>query len=412
MQILFLTDNFPPEVNAPARRTYEHCRRWVKLGAKVTVLTCAPNFPGGQVYNGYHNRIYQEEFLEGIRVVRVWSYISPNRGFLPRIADYLSFALSAVVVGLFKKSDLIIATSPQFFTAPAGWLLSLFKRKPWIFEVRDLWPESIIAVGALPRGRLIQALEWLELFLYHRADRIVALTDAFKLNMTNRGVKAAKIFVIKNGVDLTEFAPTPKDQNLAQQLGLTGKFVVCYIGTHGMAHKLDFILRCAAHLDRQDQTHFLLVGDGAEKENLLALKKQLRLTNVSMLEAVPRHEAARYLALADAALVPLKKTSTFKTVIPSKIFESAAMQKPILLGVDGEARALVEQYQAGLYFEPENESAFLNQLRMLKDNKALQESLMQGCRSLAAAFDRDKLAESMFEVLKGVCPSSISSLGR
>jgi glycosyltransferase involved in cell wall biosynthesis len=235
----------------------------------------------------------------------------------------------------------------------------------------------------------------------------VALTDAFKQSMTARGINTTKISVIKNGADLREFAPAPKDQALLQTLGLQGKFIVCYIGTHGMAHKLDFILRCAALLDEQDSTHFLLVGDGAEKEKLLALKQELGLANVTMLDAAPRQQAARYLGLADAALVPLKKTPTFKTVIPSKIFESAAMQKPILLGVDGEARALIEQYHAGLYFEPENEKGFLNQLKRLKDNKALQESLIQGCRNLAADFDRDKLAESMFEILKGLCPPEV-----
>jgi len=405
MKILFLSDNFPPEVNAPAQRTFEHCRRWVKMGADVTVITCAPNFPQGRLYEGYRNRLRYAENMEGVRVVRVWSYISPNQGFLRRVADYSSFALSASLAGLFEKGDVIMATSPQFFTALAGFVLSLLKRRPWVFEVRDLWPESIVAVEALKRGAIIRMLERLELFLYKRADCIVALTDAFRERIAARGVDAQKIDVVKNGVDAQVFFPAPKDKELERRFGLENKFVVGYLGTHGMAHKLDFILRCAAKLPPEDNTHFLFAGDGAERERLLALKEELGLKNVTMLDAVPRAQAPLYLGLCDVALVPLKRCETFTTVIPSKIFEAAAMERPILLGVDGEARALVESYAAGLFFEPENTDSFLEQLQIIKNDTALFWSLKQGCRRLAAEHSRDTLAEVMFKVLQKLCPS-------
>ena len=180
MKLLFLTDNFPPEVNAPANRTYEHCKEWVKEGVDVTVITCAPNFPKGKVYPGYRNKLYQSEVMDGIKVIRVWSYITANEGFIKRILDYISFAVMAFFAGLFVKTDLIVATSPQFFTAVAGRWLAFFKRKKWVFEVRDLWPESIIAVGAMKRNRAIRFFEWIEKRLYKSADHIIVVTDTFK----------------------------------------------------------------------------------------------------------------------------------------------------------------------------------------------------------------------------------------
>jgi len=398
LKLLFISDNFPPEVNAPATRTFEHCKIWVEEGAEVTVVTCAPNFPAGKVFKGYRNRLRQTEWMSGIKVVRVWSYITPNVGFAKRIADYLSFALSAFIAGLTEKPDVIIATSPQFFTTLAGYGLSLAKRRPWIFELRDLWPESIAAVGAMKRGRLVRWLEKLELFLYRKADRIIAVTPAFRANLIERGVAANKIGVVTNGVDKTLFEPSPKDGLLCEQLALNDKFVVGYIGTHGMAHGLEFILRSLSKLNTQD-IHFLFIGDGAEKKKLLEIREQFAITNVSFVDSVTKNEVARYLSVLDVALVPLRRSETFKTVIPSKIFEAAAMRKPILLGVDGQAREIIESYGAGLYFEPENQEAFLRQLKRLATDKGLYQELQSGCDDLAAAYDRKALALDMLATI-------------
>ncbi len=218
MKILFITDNFYPEVNAPATRTLEHAKEWIAKGEEVTVLTTVPNFPHGKVYKGYKNRFYQVEYIEGIKVVRVWSYITANKGFAKRILDYLSFAFSAFIAGLFIKSDLIIATSPQFFTTWAAYGISKIKRKPWVFELRDLWPESIKTVGAMKDGLAIRILEKIELGLYKDATKVIAVTDSFKENLVQRGIDPQKISVVTNGANLNLFKPIPKNKELLEAL--------------------------------------------------------------------------------------------------------------------------------------------------------------------------------------------------
>lgn len=400
MKILFLTDNFPPEVNAPASRTYEHCRRWVELGDDVTVITCAPNFPQGKVYNGYKNRLWQTENVDGIRVIRVWSYIVANKGFLKRTLDYISFSVSSFIAGLFVKADVIIATSPQFFTALSGRTLHFWKRTPWIMEVRDLWPESIKTVGAMKDNMFIRYFEWEERRCYRSAKHIVVVTDSFKRKLQTRGVDASKISVVKNGVDRTLFTPAAsKDPELMKALNLRGKSVVGYIGTHGMAHKLDFILDCADKLQKSNpEFHFIFIGNGAEKENLCKKKDELGLHNVTMLDSVPKVEVRRYISLLDVCLINLRKSELFTTVIPSKIFENAAMEVPILMGVEGEAQELIEHYEAGICFEPENETDFIQKLREISKPE-VQNRLKSGCRRLALDFDRNRLAKNMQEFI-------------
>lgn len=398
MKILFLTDNFPPEVNAPATRTFDHCREWVKAGAEVTVITCAPNFPKGEVYEGYKNKLYQTEMMEGIKVIRVWSYIVANKGFLKRTLDYISYSVTSFLAGLFVKTDLIIATSPQFFTALSGRTLHYWKRKPWIMEVRDMWPESIKTVGAMKDNAFIRYFEWEEMHCYKSAIKLVMVTDSFRKKLIYRGVPASKISVIKNGVNKDLFIPMPKDEVLIAQLGLQGKKVIGYIGTHGMAHKLDFIIRAAKEMDGKNNFHFLFLGNGAERENLVRLKNELGCTNVTMLESVSKQEVKRYISILDICLINLRKSDLFKTVIPSKIFENAAMGIPILMGVEGEAQEIVESYGAGLCFVPEDMKDFKAKLAQLQDSK-IYENCRCGCFKLADDFDRKILAKDMYKIL-------------
>lgn len=398
MKILFLTDNFYPEVNAPANRTYEHCREWVRSGAEVTVITCVPNFPAGEVFTGYKNKLHQTEYIDGIKVVRVWSYISANKGTVKRILDYISFAVMALFTSLFYKSDIIIATSPQFFTGIAGAFSSIFKRTPWMMEVRDIWPESIVAVGAIKNNSIIHFLEIIEKWLYHRANKIVVVTDSFKSDIIKKGLDQDKIEVIKNGVYLDKFAPIPKNKNILKDLGLDNKFIVAYFGTHGMAHKLDFIIKSAVDV-KDAEIHFLLIGDGAEKANLVQMNQSLRNNNVTMLPSVPKDEIQDYISVIDVALVNLKKSDTFKSVIPSKIFENAAMGKPVLLGVEGESKQIVESYKAGLCFEPENVDDYIAKLNQIKEDTQ-KSDFFEGCQKLAQAYDRKKLAFNMLEIIE------------
>ena len=398
MKILFITDNFPPEVNAPATRTFEHCKEWVKKGDEVTVITCAPNFPKGKVYEGYKNKLYQKEEIEGIKVIRVWSYISANEGFAKRIIDFLSFAFMAFWVGLFKKTDVIIATSPQFFTTWTAETLATLKRKPWVFELRDIWPESIRAVGAISGdSKIFKFLEKLELRLYKRSSRVISVTESFKSNLIERGIDGEKVKVVLNGANLERFSKMKKDAALVEKYNLEGKFVVGYVGTHGMAHKLDFILN--SWPKGNPNFHLILMGDGAEKSKLVELAKTLNITNISFIPSMLKEDVPAYLSLMDVSLVPLKKSDLFKTVIPSKIFENSAMQIPILLGVEGESADIIQKYNAGLCFEPENKEDFLTQLNLLKDDKTIYENCQAGCLTLAKEFDRKKMAEKMRKFL-------------
>ena len=400
MKILFITDNFPPEVNAPATRTYEHAKIWVEEGHEVTVITCAPNFPKGEVFQEYQNKLFQTEDLDGIKVIRVWSYITSNEAFLKRILDYFSFGITSFWAGLFQETEIIIATSPQFFTTWSGWLLSKCKGKPWVFELRDLWPESIKAVGALKDGFSYNFLERIELFLYRSADLVVPVTDAFKKNLVQRGISEQKQLVVPNGSNLELFdSSIDSSEVIREELGLKDKFLVGYVGTHGMAHNLDFILDCAAEINNET-IHFLFIGDGAEKKNLLKIAKKKELQNVTFLDPIPKEEVPRYVGAVDVSLVPLKKSDTFKTVIPSKIFEAAAMQTPILLGVEGQAKEILDEYQAGLSYEPENKKDFLAKLILLKENESLYLQKSENGTNLAQAFDRKKLSQKMLTGLK------------
>ncbi len=405
MHLLFLTDNFPPEVNAPASRTFEHCREWVKQGHRVTVITCAPNFPKGKVFEGYRNRLWQSEVMEGVRVIRVWSYITANEGFAKRILDYISYMVSAFFASFFvRKVDLIIGTSPQFFTACAAYGVSLFKRRPWIFELRDIWPESIRAVGAMRESKLLDLLEKVELFLYRKATRIVSVTESFREKLIARGVDGSKIEVVTNGVDLSRFAPRPKDEALEEELGLQGKFVAGYIGTHGMAHALETLLEAAQKLAALpgDRFRILLLGDGARKESLKKQAAEIGLTNLLFIDSVPKEEVSRYWSLLDLSIIHLRKSDLFKTVIPSKLFECMGMGIPVLHGVEGESAEIVAREGCGVLFEPENSDALLKAMLKLADDPQLYDEMRQKAVEAAPKYDRKLLAQKMLKILEEV----------
>ena len=340
-------------------------------------------------------KLYLKENINGIKVIRIWSYIAANQGFFKRVLDYMSYAVMAVFTGLFVKTDIIIATSPQFFTAVGGRVLSFFKRKPWVMEVRDIWPESIVTVGAVKADcTTVKFLEKVELHLYKSADIIIVVTDAFKETIINKGILKEKIEVVKNGANRSLFKPVSKDKNLLAVLNLENKIIVGYIGTHGLAHSLDFVIDTIAKL-RDIPIHFLFVGDGAIKKKIQNQAVDLGLTNITFIGLVSKDKIVSYLSILDCMLVPLKKETNFKTVIPSKIFETAAMQIPILLGVDGEAREMIEKYNAGLYFEPENEKEMIRQLKRLWGDPSLCKLLKAGGKRLAMDFDRKKMAKKM-----------------
>ncbi len=404
MHILFLTDNFPPEVNAPASRTYEHAREWVKAGARVTVITCAPNFPAGRVFPGYRNRPWQTETVDGIRVIRVWSYITANEGFYKRTLDYVSFAASATIASLFvRKPDVIVGTSPQFFTAMAGYAAGLLRRRPFLFELRDIWPASIKAVGALKDGRLLRLLEAIEMFLYRRARTIVAVTEAFRAELIERGIDAGKIEVVTNGADLSRFKPQPRPEALAARLGLTGQFVAGYVGTHGMAHGLDTLLDAAALLRKRGDANdirILLLGHGARKAALVERAQQMELDNVLFVDSVPKEEVAGYWALLDVSIIHLRRDPLFLTVIPSKLFECMAMGLPVLHGVEGESAEIVRRDGCGETFTPEDAMALADKLIGLARDGGRVERYRDRALAAAPQYDRTLKATDMLSILR------------
>ena len=406
MKILFFTDNFPPEVNAPASRTFEHCRQWATKGHEITVITCAPNFPQGKVFDGYENKLWQTEQMGGIKVIRVWSYIAPNAGFVKRILDFVSYMVMAIIAAFFVgRPDIIIGTSPQLFTVCAAWFTGLWRRVPYVFELRDLWPESIKAVGAMRQSFAITALEKLEMFLYRRAAMIVAVTNAFKRNLVSRGIEAAKIEVVTNGVDLSRFQPGAKDAALTYQLGLDGCFVAGYVGTHGMAHALETLADAAQLLQRDHadlNIRILFIGGGAAKAGLVSYVESKAIKGVILLDSVSKDEIPRHWSLLDCSIIHLRNTPLFSTVIPSKMFESFGCGIPVILGVVGEAAEILGASGAGVTFEPENAADLAKALIGLATDSAKRTQLSLNGTIAARQYDRAQLAGAMLSHLEKV----------
>ena len=408
MRVLFFTHYFPPEGNAPASRTYEHCTRWVKAGHQVTVVTSVPNVPNGVPYPGYRNRFRrQRDTMDGIEVIRVWTYLAPNAGFVKRIVNYLSYMLTAFWVGVtIRRPDVIIATSPQFFCGWAGVLTQFFRRVPFILEIRDIWPESITAVGAMRKGLLTRLLEWLEKRMYLSADHIVTVGQGYRDNVAGKVPVADRISVIYNGIDGNAFTPQNADEDLLQRFGQGNRFVCSYVGTIGMAHGLETVLDCAELLQQAGRTDigFLLVGDGARRQPLMeecatrGLNDLVRFTGL-----LSKQEMPKVLASSDVLLVHLRACDLFQTVIPSKIFEAMAMKRPIIMGVQGESAEIVRSSQAGIDMQPGDAQSLFACVTKLKDDTTLYATLSRNGRDFVLEkFSRDAFAATYLKLIETV----------
>ena len=410
MKILYISQYFPPEMGAPSARVYEMSREWVRLGHDVTVLTTFPNHPTGVIPPEYRGEWTRSEVVNGIRVVRVPIYVAANKGVLRRALNYISFGASASLVGPFltDRPDVVVATSPQFLAALAGWWLSVVKWRPFVFEVRDIWPRSIVEVGAMKAGSLpVRLLEMLERFLYRRADRIVAVTHSFVDDISSKGVMREKVSVVTNGVDLELFQPG--DRAAARRaLGLPEGFLATYVGTHGMAHGLDTVLDAARRV--QDRgIRILLVGEGAEKAALKSRAAAEGISNVDFWDQQPRDRVAEIIAATDVCLVVLRDKPLFRTVIPSKIFEFMGAARPMLTTVDGESRRIVEDAGAGVFCPPERPEELAEALvQMAADPDRLVEMGRSGRRHVEAHYSRPALAKQYLSILeetrKGAAP--------
>jgi len=404
VHILFFTDNFPPEVNAAATRVFERACHWTKWGHKVTVMTCAPNFPKGELYPPYKNRWYQVEEMNGIRVVRVKTYITANEGVVRRVLDFLSFMVMSFVFGLFQpRPDVVVSTSPQLFCAAGAWALSKARRLPYVFELSDLWPRQIVELEVLKPSLALRWIERIELFLYRQAKQVIALAPSFREDLINRGIPGEKIDVVINGVDLDRYSPAARDETLAAAHGVGGKFVVGYIGTHGPSQGLENLIDAAELVKECDQIVFLMVGAGAARKLLIEEAQKHGLSNIVFVESQPKSAMPSWWSICDVALIHLRNVPLFGTVIPSKMFEAMGMGLPLLVASPkGEASAIVEREGVGLWVPAGKPDELAITVRRLSQEPRLVQEFAR--RSLAAApnYTRERQAQRFIMVLERV----------
>ncbi|MGB8013831.1 MAG: glycosyltransferase family 4 protein [Terriglobales bacterium] len=410
VKILYVSQYFPPEMGAPAARAAELSRHWARMGHEVTVLTGFPNHPTGVVPEEWRPRLRRlryAEIVDGVRVVRTWLWPLPNRKAHERIRNYASFCLSAAITGLaLPKPDVVIATSPQLLVALSGWWLAWWKRVPFVFEVRDLWPESLAAVGAGSEATLLyRTLREIARFLYRQADRVVVVTPAFKDHlMRHCNVPAEKISIIQNGVEADLFRLDPEASEMRKQLKLEGRFLICYIGTMGNAHGLQTLIAAAEELQKTcPSAMFLLIGEGAEKENVVKLAAARGLNNIQFLGQQPRERIPVYVSAADLCLVMLRKSELFKTVIPTKLLEYMACERPVIVAVDGQARQIVEEAGAGVFVEPEDSQALVRAIVDLEENPEQRRQMgASGRQYIVNKSSREKTARDYIAVLEAL----------
>jgi colanic acid biosynthesis glycosyl transferase WcaI len=402
-------------MGAPAARAAELSRLWATHGHHVTVLTGFPNHPTGVVPRDYRDRLRRlivREQVDGVDVVRTWLWPLPNRRSWERMLNYTSFFLSAAATGTFlPKAEVVIGTSPQLLVGLSAWWIARCQRVPFIFEVRDLWPESLVAVGAgKPHSPLHRTLFRIAKFLYREADHIVVVTRAFKTYLVERwNISPNKISIVENGVDTRLFHPDADSSNLRRSVGPEGTFVVSYIGTMGMAHGLETVLEAAFLLQfRAPHIRFLLIGEGAEKTRLQNLAASQRLSNVRFLDQQSRNQVPACICASDACLVPLKKADLFKTVLPTKLLEFMSCACPVVLAVDGESRRIVEEAGAGIFVNPQCSGGLADAVLKLADNPGLCQLLgRNGRHYVIQHFAREQTASRYLSLLERLCEENI-----
>jgi hypothetical protein len=362
--------------------------------------------PDGVVYEGYTNRLFpQRETMDGIEVVRAWTYIAANKGTFRRILNFVSYMLSAILVALLcvKRPSLVVATSPQFFCGWAGLLYSKMTFRPYILEIRDLWPDSIIEIGAMRDGVALRLLQVLEKWMYRGATHIVTVGSGYKEKLKEKGVDGARISVVTNGVDLDVFRPMEPDQLLREKHGIGDRFACAYVGTIGLSSGLDVIIRAGQRLKEtgHDDICFWLIGGGAIREDLQAQAKEARLDNIVFSGHQPKELMPNFIASSDVCLAHLKKADLFKTVLPSKIFEAGGMGKAVICGVEGCAAELMTEGSMGICIEPENERELVEAIIKLKESPAQRRQFEKaGLEFVQGNYTRERLAQDYIEILQ------------
>ena len=403
MRILLLTQYFPPEFGAAAARNSEHARFWAEAGHEVEVCTGFPNYPTGVIPQAYRGKLAAREDQDGYTVNRSWIYTTPNRVVWKRALASFSFMLSAFVNGLFrcKRPDVIIASSGPFFVGPLGYLLSVFKRAPFVFEVRDILPQQAVDVGMIKNKALIKGLYAVEGFLYRRAGCVVTVADASRRALLARGFDARKFFTIENGICEDLFTPGDKENEIRAEYGWHGKFIAMYIGAHGVSQGLFTLLEAAERLQDIDEVRFVFVGDGADKPKMIEWAEAHKLPNVEFVPLQERDRMPLFYRAADVCFVPLRKGDYFTLNIPSKIFEIIACARPVILGAQGQALEVLEAAQAGVPVAPEDPDAYAEAVRRLHGDPELAATLGESGRTYVLAhFTRRQKAQSYIENLR------------
>ncbi|MFZ5516360.1 MAG: glycosyltransferase family 4 protein [Candidatus Zhuqueibacterota bacterium] len=404
MNILYITQYYPPEIGATQTRAVEMAKNLVQRGHAVTVLTEFPNHPTGVIPEKYRFKLFQRETDSGIDVLRMWVYARPKKNFATRMLFYLSFMVTAIIGGLAlrKKFDVVFATSPPLFVGAAGAVICFFRRAKLVLEVRDLWPETAVILGELSNKYFINLSEKLELFLYNTSERIVTVTSGFKNRIIERAkVPPEKIIVIPNGANTELYRPGEKDTTVLQNLDIdAATFIIGYTGLHGLMHGLDFVVEVANQLREEKDIFFLFIGEGVRKAHLIETARKYGLGNMMFLEAQAEEQLPRYIQTCDLGLTTIKKTIVSDRVIPVKVFTYMACAKPVLLCVDGETREIVEQAGAGLFAEPENVDQLKDAILKLKNDPARCRTMGQNGRRLVEQhYSRAALAQKLEQCL-------------
>jgi glycosyltransferase involved in cell wall biosynthesis len=402
MNIVYFSHYFTPEIGAPSARIYDLSQCWLASDDHVEVATCFPNHPHGKLYPEYTLQRYQKEDVDGIQTHRTWSYITPNNGFIKKTLGHVSFWFSSYLftVGRLNQPEVIIGTSPTFFAAMAALNAARRRKVPFIMEVRDLWPAIFVELGVLTNKTIISILERWELWMYKRATKIVTVTEAFRQNLIDRGIPAEKVHTIPNGADINYWVPLEKPAALSKKLDLENKFVVLYIGTHGISQALHSVVETASQLKDDEKVHFVFVGAGADKPKLKQMAQDLGLTNITFHDPVTKAEMNDFYALSDVCLIPLRDIPLFDTFIPSKMFEVMAMARPMIGSVRGEPADILRRSGGATVVPPENSVELADAIRDLSANPAqCREMGQKGREFVEAHYSRRALAQSYKNIL-------------
>lgn len=404
MRVVFLTQYFPPETGAPQNRLYDLARRISQSGIDITIMTAMPNYPAMEIHKGYKGKFFCREEIDGLEVLRSWIFVrNARKNMVFRLLNYISFSVTSFLVGLFKlkKFDVIFCESPPLFLGLTSYLLKAMKGGAMIFNISDLWPESAERLGLVTNRRLLGMARKLEEFLYRKSDIITGQTQGIVGNISRR-IPDREVYWLKNGVDLSFFNEGKIDLDWRGRVGLSpDDFIIMYAGIHGFAQGLDTVIEAAGMLKDMQHVRFVFVGQGPVKEKLQNSAEDLKLSNLTFVDPQPREMMPSVIAACDAGLVPLRKLDLFKGAIPSKVFEFLAMRKPVLLGVDGEARGiLIDDSHSGLFFEPENAADLSEKVRQLVEMGDRGKSLGEnGYRLAQSKFDRRKIAADFMVIL-------------